>query len=231
MERYVIFNADDFGASTGINRGVIECHTRGVLTSTSMMVTGRAVREAVDLSRQHPKLAVGLHFDVWGEDERKFDIGNHDAVRDEFRRQLDEFHRLMGRMPTHVDSHRHAHRQPGMLPVFQELVVPLGVPLRDDGRIRFVGGFYAQWEWLVTELEYVSVPFLLKMLAEEVGPGWTEISCHPGYRSSDFQSVYLIEREAEVATLIDPMIRQYIDAAGLRLVSFADYNSGVADAG
>jgi chitin disaccharide deacetylase len=228
MDRHVIFNADDFGASTGINRGIIECHTRGVLTSTSMMVTGRAVGEAVELSRQHPKLAIGLHFDVWGEDEREFDIGNHDAVRDEFRRQLDEFHNLMGRIPTHVDSHRHAHRQPGMLPVFQELVTPLGVALRDDGRIRFVGGFYAQWEWLVTELQYVSVPFLLKMLAEEVGPGWTEISCHPGYRSPDFQSVYLIEREAEVATLTDPQIKRFMNDAGLSLASFADYNAARA---
>lgn len=227
MDRHVIFNADDFGASTGINRGIIECHTRGVLTSTSLMVTGRAVREAVDLSGQHPKLAVGLHFDVWGEDEREFDIGDRAAVRDEFRRQLDEFHRLTGRMPTHVDSHRHAHRQPGLMPVFAELVAPLGVPLRDDGRIRFVGGFYAQWEWLVTELQYVSVPFLLTMLSEEVGPGWTEISCHPGYRSADFHSVYLAEREAEVATLTDSRIKQFIETCGLRLTSFADYSDAL----
>jgi len=34
MTRHVIFNADDFGASTGINRGIIEAHLRGVVTST-----------------------------------------------------------------------------------------------------------------------------------------------------------------------------------------------------
>ena len=224
-DRYVIFNADDFGASTGINRGIIECHVNGVLTSTSLMVTGRAVDEAVALSRRHPDLAIGLHFDVWGEDEREFDISDHDAVRVEFRRQLEEFHRLMGRPPTHVDSHRHAHRQPGMMSVFAELVAPLGVPLRDDGRVKFVGGFYAQWEWLVTELEYVSVPFLERMLREEVGPGWTEISCHPGYPSPDFQSVYLAEREHEVRTLTDPRIGACLRDAGLRLASFAGYPS------
>jgi len=179
LPRYLIVNADDFGASTGINRGIVECHTRGILTSTSFMVTGRAVDEAVQLSREHPRLAIGLHFDVWGEDEREFDLGNHDAVREEFGRQLGEFQRLLSRNPTHVDSHRHAHRQEGMMPIFQELVAPLGVPLRDDGRVKFIGGFYAQREWMVTELEYVSVPFLLKILAEEVGEGWTEVSCHP----------------------------------------------------
>src|SRR6516164_11656277 len=111
MAKYLIVNADDFGASAGINRGILESHTCGVVTSTSLMVTGRAVAEAVSMSRDHPALAVGLHWDVWGEDERNFDLENRAAVRDEFRRQLDEFHRLLGRDPTHVDSHRHAHRE------------------------------------------------------------------------------------------------------------------------
>ena len=110
-----------------------------------------------------------------------------------------------------------------MLPIFSELVAPLGVPLRDDGRVSFVGGFYAQWEWMVTELNYVSVPFLLTMLKDEVLPGWTEVSCHPGYCSPDFQSVYLAEREAEVATLTDPSIAAFIREAGIRLVTFGDY--------
>jgi chitin disaccharide deacetylase len=219
----LIFNADDFGASTGVNCGILECHTHGVVTSTSLMVTGQAVSEAVSMSRDYPPLAVGLHWDVWGEDEREFDIDDIPAVRDEFQRQLDEFHRLLGRLPTHVDSHRHAHREPHLMPVFRELVEPLGVPLRDDGRVSYVGGFYAQWEWMVTNLEYVSVSFLQQMLREEVLEGWTEFSCHPGYRSPDYESVYLAEREAEVRTLTDPRIRQTIDELGIRLVSYADF--------
>ena len=224
MEKYLIFNADDFGASRGVNRGILECHTNGVLTSTSMMVTGQAVEEAVAMSRDHPELAIGLHWDVWGEDEREFDISDIRAVREEFRRQLDEFDRLLGRLPTHIDSHRHAHREPHVMPVFRELVEPLGIPLRDDGKVGFVGGFYAQWEWMVTNLEYVSVPFLQRMLRTEVPEGFTEFSCHPGYRSPDYQAVYLVERESEVATLTDPAIRETIREEGIRLISYADYN-------
>ncbi len=188
------------------------------------MVTGRAVDEAVAMSRDHPRLAIGLHWDVWGEDEREFDIEDLPAVRDEFRRQLDRFHHLLGRLPTHIDSHRHAHREEHLMPVFQTLVAPLGVPLRDSpGSPRFVGGFYAQWEWQVTNLEYVSVPFLQRMLREEVPEGWTEFSCHPGYRSPDYTSVYSAEREAEVRTLTDPRIRATIAEEGIRLASYADY--------
>ena len=221
MPQHFTFNAGDFGASTGTKRGILECHTPGVLTS--LTVTGRAVPEPVALSRDHPALAVGLHFDTCGEDEREFDTDNVAAVRDEFRRQLDEFHRLMGRLPTHVDSHRHVHREEHLMPVFRELVAPLDVPLRDDGRVKFVGGFYAQWEWQVTNLEYVSVPFLQRLLLEEVFDGWTEVSCHPGYRSLGYASVYLAEREEEIRTLTDPRIRQAIVSLGIRLVSYAEY--------
>jgi chitin disaccharide deacetylase len=221
--RYLIVNADDFGASTGINRGIVECHQRGIVTSTSFMTTGRAKQEAIELSRENPNLSIGLHFDVWGEDEREFDLNDTEALRIEFQKQLDDFVSLFGRLPTHVDSHRHAHRRPGMMPLFQELVRPIGVPLRDDGQVRFIGMFYAQWEWLVTDLEKVSVDFLLSMLRTEIKPGWTEFSCHAGYASPDFQSIYLAEREAEVATLTDPRISNAIREFGIVLVSYNDF--------
>ena len=224
--RTVIFNADDFGASTGVNRGIVDCHVGGVLTSTSMMVTGSAVEEAVELSREHPDLAIGLHWDVYGEDERDFDMSDERAIRDEFARQLDAFHELMGRGPTHVDSHRHAHRE--AFEVFRELVEPLGVPLRGDGTVNWVGGFYAQWEWGVTELEHVSVAALQRMLLEEAADGWTEFSCHPGYRSPDYRAMYLIEREEEVRTLTDPRVRQTVDELGLQLASYADFAARAA---
>jgi predicted glycoside hydrolase/deacetylase ChbG (UPF0249 family) len=226
--RYLIFNADDFGASVGVNRGIVECHAHGVVTSASLMVTGRAVHEAAAMSRDCPALAVGLHWDVWGEDERAFDLEDREAVRTEIDRQLEAFHRLLGRFPTHVDSHRHVHRHPGVRPVLEAVVTPLGIPLRDDGQVAFVGGFYAQWQWGVTNLDYVSVPVLQRMVRTEVRASWTEFSCHPGYRSPDYTAVYLAEREAEVRTLTDPRIRDTIDAEGIRLASFADYMATIA---
>src|SRR2546425_9709227 len=117
MKKYLIFNADDFGASTGVNRGILDAHTRGVVSSTSLMVTGRAVREAVTLSRDYPALAIGLHWDVCGEDEPEFNLDDRHGVRLELETQLKMFQDLMGRMPTHVDSHRHAHSSDGVMPL------------------------------------------------------------------------------------------------------------------
>lgn len=222
--RFLVVNADDFGVSKGVNRGIVECHTRGVVTSASLMVNRPAVHEAVAMSREHPRLALGLHWDP-GEDGKAVDLGNLRRVRDEFHRQLDKFHGLTARLPTHVDSEGHAHRENRLMALFREMVVPLGVPLRGDGRVRFVGGFYAQWYYGVTNLKYVSVPFLLAMLREEVAVGWTEFSCHPGYVTSDYRSVYYAERETEVRTLTDPMVRDTLEELGIRLVSYADYST------
>ncbi|MFN2555484.1 MAG: carbohydrate deacetylase [Nitriliruptorales bacterium] len=230
MGKHLIVNADDFGASRGVNRGIIEAHTNGIVTSASMMVTGRAVKEAVSLSREHPTLSVGLHWDVWGEDEREFDIHDVPAVRVEFQRQLDEFQRLMGGLPTHIDTHRHAHFFEHLTPVFEELVAPLDRPLRGSSKVRFVGGFYAHWEWLDDDLEpvidhdleHVSVAYLEKLLRDEIGEGWTELSCHPGYVTDDYRAVYLSEREAELTTLTHPRAKEVLDELGIQLVSYHD---------
>src|SRR4051794_10689776 len=191
------------------------------------MVTGQARDEAVALAGELPDLSIGLHWDVVGEDEREFDAYDWDAVRREFHVQLEEFRRLLGRDPTHVDSHRHQHRQPHLRPVFRELVEPLGIPLRDDGRVQFVGDFYAQWEWQVTDLSYVSVDAFLQLLERRVPPGWTEFSCHPGYVSDDYRAtVYLEEREAEVRTLTDRRLRDAIEEHGIRLVGYRAWPAG-----
>jgi predicted glycoside hydrolase/deacetylase ChbG (UPF0249 family) len=222
-EKVLVVNGDDFGASEGINRGIVEAHVNGILTSASLMVTGGAVEEAVALSREHPALGIGLHWDVWGEDERAFDTRDLAAVRDEFARQLEQFRALTGRDPTHVDSHQHAHLEQHVRETFAQLVGALGVPLRGVDDVIFVGGFYAQWEWRVTDLSYVSVEFLQRLLRDEVGAGWTELSCHPGYPSPGFNSVYLHERVEEVRTLTDPRVRETIEELGIRLASYADY--------
>jgi predicted glycoside hydrolase/deacetylase ChbG (UPF0249 family) len=222
---HLIVNADDLGASEGVNRGIEECHRDGVVTSASLMVTGAAAKHAVALSRANPRLAVGLHWDVVGEDQRDFELADERAVRREFAAQLERFHELVGRPPTHVDSHRHTHLEPQVNELFRELVAPLGVPLRGDGRVFFIGGFYAQWEWAVTELEHVSVPALQAILGEEVGDGWTEVSCHPGYITPGYRSTYSAEREEEIRTLTDPRIRDTIAQLGLELVSYADYRA------
>ncbi len=45
-KRALIVNADDFGQSFGVNRGIMEAHQRGIVISASPMVRWPAAREA-----------------------------------------------------------------------------------------------------------------------------------------------------------------------------------------
>ena len=221
--RTLVVNADDFGASDGVNRGIVHAHAHGIVTSTSLMVTGPTAEAAVALAREQPALGIGLHWDLDGESLiHRVDFEDAAAVRVELTRQLEAFRALMGRAPTHVDSHHNVHRRPEIRTIARELVAALGVPLRAEGEVAYVGGFYGQWEWEVTDLEHVRPDFLIWILRNEVGEGWSEIGCHPGFVTDDFTSVYLAERETEVETLCDPRVREEIDALGIRLASYAD---------
>lgn len=60
MKRLII-NADDFGFTAGVNRAIVEAHTRGVVTSSTLMSRGTAFADAVELSKTVPRLSIGCH--------------------------------------------------------------------------------------------------------------------------------------------------------------------------
>lgn len=222
--RQLIVNADDFGRSPGVNEGILTAHLEGIVTSASLMVDEAAAAAGAALAAEHPGLSMGLHF-VEPEDA---DLDDPAQAGSAFATQLERFRTLVGRDPTHVDSHHHVHAEGERMKTFKELVAPLGVPLRHDGRLGYIGGFYAQWEWLVTELRYVSRPFLVHLAATEVGEGFTELACHPARIVGDFESAYLHEREVELATLTEPGLREEIEGLGVSLASFHDWRVAVA---
>jgi len=59
--RRLVVSGDDFGAAPEVNAGIVHAHRDGILTSTSLMVTGASAPAAVALARANPSLAVGLH--------------------------------------------------------------------------------------------------------------------------------------------------------------------------
>jgi predicted glycoside hydrolase/deacetylase ChbG (UPF0249 family) len=218
--KYLIVNADDFGASRGINRGILEAHRQGILTSTSLLVDTPSSEEAAALSRTVPDLSVGLHADVRKELNESNAVWPPD-LRAALRRQFARFQELMGRGPTHLDSHHNTHRDARALPYFLELAQEHGLSLREHSPVRYFSKFYGQWKG-ETHLEQISEQNLARMLAAEIEDGLTELSCHPGYVDPDYSSGYTIEREAELRALCAPRVRRVILDEAIQLVNYRD---------
>jgi chitin disaccharide deacetylase len=60
MKRLIV-NADDFGLTQGVNRAIVACHERGIVSSATLMATGACFDEAVALASKMPRLSVGCH--------------------------------------------------------------------------------------------------------------------------------------------------------------------------
>jgi predicted glycoside hydrolase/deacetylase ChbG (UPF0249 family) len=59
--RRLIVNADDFGLTPGVNRAIVACHERGIVSSATLMATGACFNEAVALAATMPQLSIGCH--------------------------------------------------------------------------------------------------------------------------------------------------------------------------
>ena len=146
--RYLVVNADDFGYSRSVNRGIIEAHERGIVTSTSLMVDRPGAAEAADYASSRPELGLGLHVELkrWrvsrmprrGAVLRASALAR--ATSAQLRRQLERFRAVVGRNPSHLDAHYNRHLSADVRPQFQALADELSIPLRRvDPRIAFRG--------------------------------------------------------------------------------------------
>ncbi|HEY6169564.1 MAG TPA: ChbG/HpnK family deacetylase [Verrucomicrobiae bacterium] len=220
--KYLIVNADDFGASHGINRGIIEAHKRGIVTSTSLLVTRPRSAEAATLSRTAPELSVGLHVELRGNGGRS-PADFQDRLHEELEAQFHRFMSLMGRAPTHLDSHHNVHREPDALPGFLSFAERHGLPLREHSPVCYFSKFYGQWHG-ESHPEQLTVASLAQLLETEIDDGITELSCHPGYANGDHGGSYRAERETELRTLCDPAIRAVLATHGIQLASYHGLN-------
>ena len=154
----LIVNADDFGLTPGVNRGIIEAHRKGIVTSSTMMANGAAFEEAVALARENPRLGIGCHLvaiggkpvlpppairDLVGADGRfptslqRFLLLHPGALFAGWSGQQSlapefaaqvERIRQAGLRVSHLDSHKHLHALPGVREAVLQVAREKGIP-------------------------------------------------------------------------------------------------------
>ncbi len=167
--RRLIVNADDFGLTRGINEGIVEALTQGILRSTTLMANGPAFDHAAALAREHGSLDVGCHLMLVQGEAFTLPGGKLpnslpqllaglasaltvDLIETEFAAQITKL-REAGIEPTHLDTHKHTHLAP---PVLKAL---LGVARR-------------------FEIPWVRRPFDLPLTAARGAGAWRRRAVH-----------------------------------------------------
>jgi predicted glycoside hydrolase/deacetylase ChbG (UPF0249 family) len=195
------------------------------------MVRQAAASGAANYAHAHPALGVGLHLDFgewalrdggWTAIYEVADVADSKAVGAEIERQLDVFMTMMGRLPTHLDSHQHKHLREPVRSAVCEAAKLIGVPVRGIS-IPYCGRFYGQDETGASHPEWIGVPSMLDIL-RGLQDETTEIGCHPA-ADADISTMYAQERILELATLCDPSLRHAIAELWLTPLSFATLHS------
>jgi predicted glycoside hydrolase/deacetylase ChbG (UPF0249 family) len=242
--RTLIVNADDFGLTRGVSAGILAAHRHGIVTSTTVLVTAEIDREQLARARD-AGLGLGLHMNLtlgrpltrarslvdgrgaFVRDPRRAAAGAaaHE-VRAEAEAQVERFEKLLGRRPTHIDTHHHVGLYPPVRDVVLEVARARGVAVRSQDeaartRARSAGlrttdhffgesGPDAYWSAARTLAHLRALP-----------PGVSEFMCHPGRFDDDLgYSRYGRQREVEMTGLGTPAARAAVAALGIELRHF-----------
>jgi len=250
----LIVNADDFGYTPGVTRGIVLAHREGIVTATTLMANAPDTEGAADAARAVPDLDVGAHLVVTygaplapaeqvaslvtaeGRFPRVSDLLRSGAPKAaealiEFRAQYQRVGALIGREPSHLDTHHWVHDLPALEDALLALAKETGAAVRThDGRqrARFRDAGVRTPDAFVREFQHTGAIHLealldlLERIAEEGGV--VELMCHPGEPDTALLegSSYAAERGVELDTLTHPRVRAAVERLGIEL---ADYRA------
>jgi len=249
----LIVNADDLGYTERVSAGIFRAHRDGIVTATTLMTNAPDSEGAAKLARATPSLDVGVHLalsfnrpladvahirslvDKDGKFFRPKELLSREIDREEAllecRAQYQKARELLGREPTHLDTHHWVHDHPALEWAIGELARETGASARihsDEQRDRLRARGVRTPDHFAREFQYegkVDVEPLLELLErlERLG-GVTELMCHPGEADESMvkRSGYARERATELATLTDPRVRAKIMDLAITLSTFAD---------
>jgi predicted glycoside hydrolase/deacetylase ChbG (UPF0249 family) len=151
--RNLIVNADDLGWTDGVNRGIVEAHRKGLVTSATLLANGRAYDSALEAARQNPQLGIGVHLNLGdgrpaapadqvpgllnvageldgGTEGLLLRIASRRLRMEEVEREWDAQIRKIrasGITPTHLDGHKHVQMLPGLFELALQLAKKHGI--------------------------------------------------------------------------------------------------------
>ena len=273
--RSLIITADDLGIDPRRDDGILLCFARGAITQASLMVRGRSAESGARAAKRIG-LPVGLHLDLTetppsappseiaslldGDGNK---LGKHglrqavargavtrEHVERETAAQIDDFVRLMGAKPAHVDGHQHVHTIPQLAGWLAPLLARHGVKstrIPEQGSVDVASAEAAAFYRSVAEdgrtsravfassgirstdafvgldlMGLASEKDKLARAVEAAEGGSIELMTHPGFMGEGIDDFNVSPaREHELRVLTSQPFAESIARGALRLIPFA----------
>lgn len=238
--KYIIINADDFGLSQEINRGIVDCFGRGVVTNASLIVNENASIRGAQLAKE-AGLPLGIHLNLFSQGfgahalfgsesrlravlrEREENQNPHAhlneeeirLVREEFENQVSLFEDLVGIPPNHLSYHLGLHFIPEIFSVFVEVAQKRKIPFRWGKQYGPPPFYELHPDKLIDRFNgsNLGIQDFISALRDTI-EGVNEICVHPGYVTLHSLDPYNEEREREFRILSSPEVKSYLARVG-----------------
>ena len=226
--KYLIVNADDFNLTRGTDRAILECHDRGIVSSTTVLVTLPFSAQTAQQLKSRPFLGKGIHlsltlgtavnsktsFRLTRDLLKKIQKIPAEEARGEYEAQILKFRKILGELPSHMDTHHHIQTSPNIVTAVKRLSVKYRIPFR--------GCTHHLFEDLDPSNHWTREKFT--RVIKKLPAGISEIMVHPGYADRDLRAISSFQngREVERKILSDATLRSLLDQLNIKLISFRD---------
>lgn len=250
MARTLIVNADDCNLTPGVTRAILDCHDRGILTSTTFMMNLPVTALTINAMKKRKNLGVGIHLNITygppvspakkiqslitpgGQFKKRAALLTgkprlQEIIR-EYQMQIERFRKTFGRLPTHLDTHHQLHDDPYYFRAIAEISRRFHLPVR---RSRLISQPEYRRALAVPPTDYffgnlTPEGFWREEAAvtvlKNLPSGTSEMMCHPGQDDRQLRSIssFHYGRKMEWQLLRSSRLRNLIRDCGISLSHF-----------
>lgn len=228
----LIINADDYGYTPNISKGIRFGMINGVISSTTVLTNIPNIEDDCISLLEIDNIGIGLHLNLTLEkpltngrslvdqngcffDKKHIDFSKIDMheVECEFRSQIEKFTQLFGKLPDHLDSHHGVHIHPAILPITQNLMNEYNIPARKVTNIKFVNSFFGT---------NATLSHFIELMVSNKNENIVELMCHPGISDSLLEKIssYSYQRQLELEILCNVEAKRFLLKNSIELTNY-----------
>ncbi len=244
--KYLIINADDFNLTSGVDRAILDCHDRGVVSSTTILMTFPIKKNKIKHLLNRPFLGKGIHLSITLGEPRSSSFKSSFSkmspqkiksipevkLMKEFEAQILQFQDSFGVLPTHIDTHHHLHIYSNLFNVILKLSYKYKIPHRlvplntSEVRRSLLKDKIPIPHYFFGDLDHKK-HWTLTSLCRQISSlpkGVSEIMVHPGFVTKELTKISSFNqaREVERKALIHDRLKNLVKQENIELIHFGE---------